>query len=195
MGNTMLGGWRLDLQTAEASRAVPWPRRSLVSIREELILKVLAKEDSVVELAQQYGVSRKTIYKWLSRYESKGLSGLVDESRRPKRSPMKTSAELALEIVQLRKEHPRWASAWPRCQPRMSRQVCAGPSRTGSDNELTCLVIHCGTNLGSRHRARCPRFCGNVWRVKPRGDRLAARVSEACGRISCVPHSASATHV
>jgi putative transposase len=79
-----------------------------VSIREELILKVLAKEDSVVELAQQYGVSRKTIYKWLSRYESKGLSGLVDESRRPKRSPMKTSAELALEIVQLRKEHPRW---------------------------------------------------------------------------------------
>ena len=79
-----------------------------MSIREELILKVLAKEDSVVELAEQYGVSRKTIYKWLSRYESKGLSGLVDESRRPKRSPMKTSAELALEIVQLRKEHPRW---------------------------------------------------------------------------------------
>jgi transposase len=38
-----------------------------VSIREELILKVLAKEDSVVELAHQYGVSRKTIYKWLSR--------------------------------------------------------------------------------------------------------------------------------
>lgn len=79
-----------------------------MSIREELILKVLAKEDSVVELAHQYGVSRKTIYKWLSRYDSKGLSGLVDESRRPKRSPMKTSAELALEIVQLRKEHPRW---------------------------------------------------------------------------------------
>lgn len=67
-----------------------------------MILKVLAKEDSVVELAHQYGVSRKTIYKWLSRYDSKGLSGLVDESRRPKRSPMKTSAELALEIVSLR---------------------------------------------------------------------------------------------
>ena len=78
-----------------------------MSIREELILKVLAKENSVVELAQQYGVSRKTIYKWLSRYDSKGLSGLVDESRRPTRSPMKTSAELALEVVQLRKEHPR----------------------------------------------------------------------------------------
>lgn len=36
------------------------------------------------------------------------MGGLVDESRRPKRSPLKTSAELALEIVQLRKDHPRW---------------------------------------------------------------------------------------
>jgi putative transposase len=79
-----------------------------VSIREELILKVLAKEDSVVELAEQYGVSRKTVYKWLARYQAQGLSGLVDESRRPQSSPMKTSAELALEVVQLRKEHPRW---------------------------------------------------------------------------------------
>jgi transposase len=73
-----------------------------------LILKVLAKEDSVVDLAKEYGVSRKTIYKWLARYQARGLSGLVDESRRPLSSPMRTSAELALEIVQLRKAHPRW---------------------------------------------------------------------------------------
>jgi transposase-like protein len=68
----------------------------------------LTGRDSVVELAQQYGVSCKTIYKWLSRCESKRLSGLVDGPRRPKRSPLKTSVELALEIVQLRKERPRW---------------------------------------------------------------------------------------
>jgi len=79
-----------------------------VSIREELILKVLAKESSVVDLAEEYGVARKTIYKWLKRYEKRGLTGLVDESRRPNNSPMKTSAEFALEIVQLKKEHMRW---------------------------------------------------------------------------------------
>lgn len=45
-----------------------------MSIREELILKVLAKEVSVVELAQQYGVSRGTIYKWLSRWSRLPLS-------------------------------------------------------------------------------------------------------------------------
>lgn len=79
-----------------------------MSIREELILKVLAKEETVVELSQRYGVARKTIYKWLKRYQSQGLSGLVDESRRPHNSPLKTSADLALEIVQLKKEHGRW---------------------------------------------------------------------------------------
>jgi putative transposase len=87
---------------------MPWPRRIIVSIREELILKVLSKEDSVVELADQYGVSRKTVYKWLARYQKRGLAGLVDESRRPHSSPMKTSAEMALEIVQMKKEHPTW---------------------------------------------------------------------------------------
>lgn len=79
-----------------------------MSIREEVILKVLAREQTVVELAEQYGVSRKTIYKWLARYQVQGLAGLVDESRRPLTSPLKTSAERALEVLQLKKEHRRW---------------------------------------------------------------------------------------
>ena len=87
---------------------MPWPERSVVSIREELMLKVLAKEESIVELAARYGVSRKTIYKWIRRYEKQGLGGLVDQSRRPRNSPMRTSAEAVLEMIQLRKEHPTW---------------------------------------------------------------------------------------
>ncbi len=72
------------------------------------MLKVLAKEESIVELAARYGVSRKTIYKWIRRYEKQGLGGLVDQSRRPRSSPMRTSAEAVLEMIQLRKEHPTW---------------------------------------------------------------------------------------
>jgi putative transposase len=78
-----------------------------VNLREELILKVLAKEETVVELAKQFSVSRKTIYKWVERYQRLGLSGLVDKSRRPRTSPTKTTADLALEVVQLKKEHMR----------------------------------------------------------------------------------------
>jgi transposase len=39
-------------------------------------------DETVVDLAEQYGVSRKTIYKWLARYKAQGLAGLVDETRR-----------------------------------------------------------------------------------------------------------------
>lgn len=79
-----------------------------MSIREELVLKALAGEDSKVDLATKFGVSRKTIYKWLDRYKERGLAGLVDESRRPRSSPMMTSPELALAAVQLRKAHRSW---------------------------------------------------------------------------------------
>lgn len=41
---------------------------------------MLSKEDSIVELVDQYGVTRKTIYKWLARYEKRRLAGLVDDS-------------------------------------------------------------------------------------------------------------------
>lgn len=79
-----------------------------MSIREELILKALAGEETKVELAKQFGVSRKTVYKWLDRYKERGLAGLVDESRRPHRSPLMTSPELALAAIDVRKEHPSW---------------------------------------------------------------------------------------
>ena len=78
-----------------------------MSIREELVLKALAGE-SKVALAVEYGVSRKTVYKWLDRYKERGLAGLVDESRRPHSSPMVTSAELALAAVELRRAHRSW---------------------------------------------------------------------------------------
>ena len=62
----------------------------------------------MTDVAREFGVSRKTAYKWLKRYRELGLSGLVDESRRPASSPMATTAELAFEAVEVRKAHPSW---------------------------------------------------------------------------------------
>ena len=41
----------------------------------------------VADLAWRVGISRKTTYKWLERYEVAGPSGLIDRSRRPAQSP------------------------------------------------------------------------------------------------------------
>ncbi|MFF3159696.1 helix-turn-helix domain-containing protein [Streptomyces sp. NPDC057910] len=37
----------------------------------------------VAQVARQFGASRQSVYSWIARYESDGLEGLVDRSRRP----------------------------------------------------------------------------------------------------------------
>ena len=57
----------------------------LIEIRTKFNL-IREKEwtgDTVSNICKRYRVSRKTYYKWKSRYEKKGIEGLSDISRRP----------------------------------------------------------------------------------------------------------------
>jgi transposase len=60
----------------------------------------------VKEVTDRFGISRKTFYKWWSRYQKSGSdpASLVDQSRRPKRSPRKVSTEIEATIIRLRRE-------------------------------------------------------------------------------------------
>lgn len=60
------------------------------------------------ELCRRFGVSRKTGYKWLSRWQQEGEAGLQDRSRRPLRSPRKSSDEVERAVVELRRDKPHW---------------------------------------------------------------------------------------
>jgi transposase len=89
---------------------MPWAERSIVNIRREFLLRVSAREAPVAELARQYGISRKTAYKWIARFEQRGVEGLVDESRRPRTSPLETTSEMAQEIFSLRQSPSSWGA-------------------------------------------------------------------------------------
>jgi transposase InsO family protein len=89
---------------------MPWAERSIVSIRREFVLKALSKEAPITELCRQYGVSRKTGYKWVQRFRQLGVDGLEDQSRRPHTSPLATTAEVTIEIIKVRQEHPTWGA-------------------------------------------------------------------------------------
>lgn len=52
--------------------------------------------------AAAFGVSERTVRKWLRRYEQEGRAGLADRSSRPARSPRRLSAALERRIAQLR---------------------------------------------------------------------------------------------
>ena len=61
--------------------------------------------ESISALAESYGVSRKTIYKWLERHEEEGADGLTDRSRAPHHCPGKVSEETIADIIAARQ---RW---------------------------------------------------------------------------------------
>lgn len=87
---------------------MPWDERSTVSLRKEFVLRALAKEESITELCQEFKISRKTGHKWINRFKERGFDALVDESRRPRSSPIQISGEATVEIIKLRKQHPTW---------------------------------------------------------------------------------------
>jgi transposase InsO family protein len=65
---------------------------------------------SLAELCRRYGVSRKTGYKWIGRYESEGGTGLDDRSRRPHAHPRQTPDAIRSAIIHARTVHPTWGA-------------------------------------------------------------------------------------
>ena len=83
---------------------MPWEEKSVNQMREEFVKRVLAGEKSKSALCREYGVSRPTGDKWISRYL--GGDELKDQSRRPLSSPGKTSDEVVDRIIAIRTAHP-----------------------------------------------------------------------------------------
>lgn len=83
-----------------------WRTRDLMSLKIELLEKILDPDTNVSAICLKFGISRKTAYKWLSRYQKDRLQGLEELSRRPLRSPSRISEEMVLRILAIReKEH------------------------------------------------------------------------------------------
>ena len=58
---------------------------------------------------RHFGISRQTFYRWRRRYDPRRLASLEDRSHRPRRSREPTwTRELALAVLHLREEYPRW---------------------------------------------------------------------------------------
>lgn len=89
---------------------MPWRETSPMSERLEFIREYETELFTMTELAAQYGISRKTGYKWLDRYDAEGEVGLLDHSRRPHDSPQATEADLVEALVAQRCRHPHWGA-------------------------------------------------------------------------------------
>jgi transposase InsO family protein len=66
--------------------------------------------ESMADLCRQFGISRKTGYKILDRYEQCGLEGLSDRARRPHRYANQLPEQLEAAIVAAKREKPHWGA-------------------------------------------------------------------------------------
>lgn len=87
---------------------MPWKETCAMKERLGFVLEVARGERTVSELCRVFGISRKTGYKWLNRYEELGEAGVEERSRAPHHRPQCMSEHSALEIIRVRRRHPDW---------------------------------------------------------------------------------------
>src|SRR4051812_47623213 len=88
---------------------MPWKEVKIVESRVEFVRAVEKKRKSFSSLCEEFGISRKTGYKWLNRYHEGGdIDALKDQSRRPDWSSLRTHPVLVHELCFLKKRYPHW---------------------------------------------------------------------------------------
>ena len=87
---------------------MPWKEESPMEQREKFVVLALSDRYTQTELCEQFGISRKTAHKWLSRYRSEGRKGLEDRSRAPKCVANRTEEGVERLIVKEKRLHPTW---------------------------------------------------------------------------------------
>ena len=83
-------------------------KSSIMEQRIEFVRLASVEGQEFLEACSRFGISRKTGYKWMARFKAEGEAGLVDRSRRPKKSPGKSSSKKESMVMKLRGKHPRW---------------------------------------------------------------------------------------
>jgi transposase len=69
-----------------------------------------ARQHGIKPAARAYRTTPRTVRKWLRRHQQAGLKGLQELSRAPHSCPHKITGELALRVVELRRQLPTFGA-------------------------------------------------------------------------------------
>jgi transposase InsO family protein len=147
-----------------------------MSQRHEFVLLASAPQANVSQLCRRFQISRKTGYKWLSRFHSGGSHALSDQSRRPHHSPRSTSASVEQIVLALRAEHPAWGARKLR-----ARLQALGHRGLPCASTLTGILHRHHQIAPEQTRAHKPfhRFehphPNDLWQMDFKGDFLTAK--------------------
>ena len=97
---------------------MPWKVCKPMDERLKFIARRLDGEQ-MAALCREFGISRKTGYKIITRYNKVGLEGLTDRSRRPYRHANQLPTQIETLIVRLKEDKPNWGA--PKIRERLAR--------------------------------------------------------------------------
>jgi transposase InsO family protein len=112
-----------------------WKAVTKMDQKIELLSKYNSGIYTITRLSKQYGVSRKTIYKWINRFKNQGPSGLHDLPRVRRRNNYIDELTEFL-ILDLRSQHETWGAS--KLLAYLSRNIpdLNLPSRSTANNIL-----------------------------------------------------------
>src|SRR5436190_16939319 len=87
---------------------MPWTETCPMDQRIAFVADWLRDEWTMTELAKRYGISRKTCYQWVDRYEADPEHGLAERSRAPKTHGRAMGADTREAVLALRRGFPHW---------------------------------------------------------------------------------------
>src|SRR5512133_2630926 len=120
---------------------MPWKECNLMDVRTEFALQSIRQGVSFNRLCAEYGISRKTGYKWKQRFLSEGMEGLKDRSRKPKHSPGGLAEDVVCEIIRLKQAHKHWGPA--KIRDLYLRKHGTGPSLSSCKRVLDRAGLVC----------------------------------------------------
>ncbi len=89
---------------------MPWKESHQIMERGQFLKRLLDGE-RMTDLCKEFGISRKTGYKFLRRYQNYGELGLINDSTRPHNPARLTPAPVESMIIELRKRRPTWGAS------------------------------------------------------------------------------------
>ncbi len=147
---------------------MPWKEKTVMEQRKEFIEQA-AECTNFSALCREYGISRKTGYKWQNRFREDG--SMSDRSRRPKHPHAKTAPVIEAAVLAMREENPSWGG-------RTIHAVLEADGIKGLPSAKTCSNILKRNGCikpeeSLKHRAY-QRFereqCNSLWQTDFKGD-------------------------
>jgi transposase InsO family protein len=82
---------------------MPWSTTTVSELRTAFVHAVRTAQRPVAAACRDFGISRKTAYKWLARFDAQQPLG--DRSRKPRHSPTRTSDALEAAVLAVRDQY------------------------------------------------------------------------------------------